>query len=176
MIKRMDARGPNMEIVVVGMGYVGIPAAALFADVEGFRVTGVQRRSKRSGWKIDHLNAGKSPIGGDEPGLEELIGKVVREGKLRVTDDISVYEKADTILIDVQTPVDEDHVPRYESLRQVSADIGRNMKKGALIILESTVAPGTTEFVAWPIMRKAFAARGIRTEPLLTSKTIWFIR
>ena len=154
MIKRMDAKGPNMEIVVVGMGYVGIPAAALFANVEGIRVTGVQRRSKRSGWKIDHLNAGKSPIGGDEPGLEELIGKVVREGKFRVTDDTSVYETADAILIDVQTPVDEDHVPRYESLRQVSADIGRNMKEGALVVLESTVAPGTTKFVVRPILEE----------------------
>jgi len=154
MIKRMDTRGPNMEIVVVGMGYVGIPAAALFADVEGLRVTGIQRRSKRSAWKIDCLNAGKSPIGGDEPGLEELIGKVVREGKLRVTDDTSVYEKADAILIDVQTPVDENHVPRYESLRQVSADIGEKMKRGALIALESTVAPGTTQFVVKPILEE----------------------
>ena len=62
-----------MEIVVIGMGYVGIPTAALLADVDGFNVVGVQRRSKRSGWKIDHLNAGKSPIEGDEPGLAELI-------------------------------------------------------------------------------------------------------
>lgn len=143
-----------MEIVVVGMGYVGIPAAALFADVEGLRVTGIQRRSKRSAWKIDCLNAGKSPIGGEEPGLEELIGKVVREGKFRVTDDTSVYEKADAILIDVQTPVDENHVPRYESLRQVSADIGEKMKRGALIALESTVAPGTTQFVVKPILEE----------------------
>ncbi|MCK5561170.1 MAG: hypothetical protein KAJ51_11270, partial [Thermoplasmata archaeon] len=44
------------KIVVIGMGYVGIPAAALFADVEGITVTGVQRRSARSGWKIDYLN------------------------------------------------------------------------------------------------------------------------
>ncbi len=62
-----------MKIVVVGMGYVGIPVAALFADVDGFTVTGVQRRSKRSGWKIDRLNNGKNPIAGDEPGLAELI-------------------------------------------------------------------------------------------------------
>ena len=63
-----------MKIVVVGMGYVGIPVAALFADVDEFNVTGVQRRSKRSGWKIDHMNAGKNPIEGDEPGLVRLAG------------------------------------------------------------------------------------------------------
>ncbi|MHA2246019.1 MAG: hypothetical protein ACXADY_13735 [Candidatus Hodarchaeales archaeon] len=49
----------SVSIVVFGMGYVGIPCAALFAEVEGFHVIGVQRRSKRSGWKIDCLNSGK---------------------------------------------------------------------------------------------------------------------
>jgi len=56
----------SKKIVVFGMGYVGIPAAALFADVEGFNVVGIQRRSKRSGWKIDWLNEGKNPIGEDD--------------------------------------------------------------------------------------------------------------
>ena len=51
------------------MGYVGIPAAVLFADVPGFEVVGVQRRSARSGWKIDLLNAGGSPFPDNEPGI-----------------------------------------------------------------------------------------------------------
>jgi len=143
-----------MEIVVVGLGYVGIPVAALFADVEGFNVTGVQRRSKRSGWKIDYINDGKNPIEGDEPGLAELIERVVEKETFRATDEISVYGEADAILIAVQTPVDEKHIPRYESLRQVSQDIGGYMKKGALVVLESTVAPGTTEHVVKPILEK----------------------
>ncbi len=150
-----------MKIVVVGMGYVGIPVAALFADVEGFNVTGVQRRSKRSGWKIDHLNRGESPIEGDEPGLSELIARVVEKGTFRATDDTSVYGEADVILIAVQTPVDENHIPRYESLRQVSQDIGRCLKKGALVVLESTVAPGTTENVVRPILEESGMKAGV---------------
>ena len=142
----------NLEIVVIGMGYVGIPSAALFADVEGFNVTGVQRRSKRSGWKIDHLNAGRSPIQGDEPGLSELIEKVVKKGSLYVTDDISVCKKADAILIDVQTPVDANQKPIYDSLIEVSEAVGRHMKKGVIVSLESTVAPGTTRHVVKPIL------------------------
>jgi UDP-N-acetyl-D-mannosaminuronic acid dehydrogenase len=136
------------------MGYVGIPVAALFADVDGMSVTGVQRRSKRSGWKIDFLNEGKNPIEGDEPELAELIKRVVEKGTFRVTDNVSVYSEADAILIAVQTPVDESHTPRYESLKQVSTDIGKHMKKGALIILESTVAPGTTNYVVKPILEE----------------------
>ena len=144
----------SKKIVVIGMGYVGIPAAALFADVEGFNVVGIQRRSKRSGWKIDLLNQGKNPIGGDEPGLSELIEKVVKKGTLRVTDDYSECKDADVILIDVQTPTDEKGIPRYESLREVSAYVGKNMKKGALVCIESTVAPGTTTNIVKPILEK----------------------
>ena len=61
------------KIVVIGMGYVGIPAAALLADVPGHKVTGIQRRSKRSGWKIEWINSGKNPFEGDEPGMD-LVG------------------------------------------------------------------------------------------------------
>ncbi|MFO7618053.1 MAG: nucleotide sugar dehydrogenase [Thermoplasmata archaeon] len=143
-----------MKIVVIGMGYVGIPAAALFADVDGFQVTGVQRRSERSGWKIDWLNDGKNPIGGDEPGLEELLQRVHEKGSFRVVDDYSVVKDADAVLIDVQTPTDEDHVPRYESLRDVSQKISGLIKKGALVVIESTVAPGTTEHIVRPILEK----------------------
>ena len=104
------------RIAVVGMGYVGIPAAALLADVPGFDVTGVQRRSQRSGWKIDVLNAGRSPIEGDEPGLNELIAKVVQKGTFRVTDDFTVLREMDAILIDVQTPTDSaDHTPCWRA-------------------------------------------------------------
>ena len=145
----------SLEIVVVGMGYVGIPMAAVLADVEGNSVVGVQRRSKRSGWKIDLLNEGRSPIGGDEPGLEELVERVVRKGTFRVTDDFSICEKADAILLDVQTPVDENHVPDYTSLTEAAEAVGRHLRKGTLVVIESTVAPGTTENVVKPILEKA---------------------
>jgi UDP-N-acetyl-D-mannosaminuronic acid dehydrogenase len=141
-----------LEIVVIGMGYVGIPTAALFADAEGFKVTGIQRRSERSGWKIDYLNAGKSPIAGDEPGLTELIKKVVRKGTFRATNNFSACRNADAILIDVQTPVDENHVPQYKALKEASKAAGEKMKKGALVAVESTVSPGTTSFLVKPIL------------------------
>jgi UDP-N-acetyl-D-mannosaminuronic acid dehydrogenase len=144
-----------MNIVVIGMGYVGIPCAALMADVPGFHVTGVQRRSERSGWKIDCLNKGKSPFGGDEPGLGELVYRVACDKRsFHVTDDYSVCRDADVILIDVQTPTDGDHVPHYESLREVSAQAGRHLQPGTLVVIESTVAPGTTQNVVQPILER----------------------
>lgn len=142
----------SKKIVVFGMGYVGIPIAALFANIENFTVIGIQRKSKRSGWKIDYLNKGKNPIGGDEPGLSELIAKVVKKGTFRVTDDYIECKNADIILIDVQTPTDEKGIPQYKSLREVSKQIGKNMKKDVLVVIESTVAPGTTENIVKPIL------------------------
>lgn len=148
------------KITVIGMGYVGIPCAALLADVEGFQVTGLQRRSKRSGWKIDQLNEGKSPFEGDEPGLDELIARVVAKGSFRVTDDIEVLTDSDVILIDVQTPTDEQHIPQYHSLKQVSEQIGQRIQKGTLVVVESTVAPGTTQNVVQKIIEQQSGLKG----------------
>ena len=142
------------KIVVIGMGYVGIPMAVLLADVDDFYVTGIQRRSKRSGWKIDWLNSGKNPFEGDEPGLDDLIARVVRNEKFNVTDDYDVIDNADYILIDVQTPVDEKRIPRYESSKDVIKLLASHMKKGATVIIESTVAPGTTDNIVAPILEK----------------------
>ena len=67
-------RGPIKKIGVIGMGYVGIPAAALFADSPQFqKVYGFQRDSSSSGYKIAMLNHGESPLKGVEPGLEDLL-------------------------------------------------------------------------------------------------------
>ena len=148
------------KVVVIGMGYVGIPIAALIADVDGYSVTGLQRRSKRSGWKIDVLNNGKSPFEGEEPGLEELITKVVEKKTFIVTDDIDVLKDADIILIDVQTPTDSQNMPRYDSLREVSKNIGDRIKKGALVIVESTVAPGTTQNIVQRIIEQQSGLKG----------------
>ncbi len=144
----------RINIVYIGMGYVGIPMAALLADVPNFYVTGLQRRSPRSGWKIDLLNQGKNPFEGDEPGLDELIARVVKNGKFKITDSYDVVDNADYILIGVQTPVDDRRIPRYESLRDVSKLLAPHIKKGATIIIESTVAPGTTDNIVQPILEK----------------------
>lgn len=151
-IESNNARGTTRgKIAVIGMGYVGIPAAVLFAEA-GYDVTGIQRRSERSGWKIDWLNEGRCPIGDREPELPDILHKVWVEKHFRATDDYSVVKDADYILIDVQTPTDENHVPRYESLKEVCARISGFLSPGQVVIIESTVAPGTTEYLVKPIL------------------------
>jgi UDP-N-acetyl-D-mannosaminuronic acid dehydrogenase len=143
----------SKKIAVIGMGYVGIPAAVLLADA-GYDVTGVQRRSQNSGWKIDWLNTGRCPIGGNEPELPEMLERVVKQGKFRVTDDFTTLKDTEIILIDVQTPTDSNHIPRYESLNEVCHSLGKILSPGKLVIIESTVAPGTTEFLVKPILEE----------------------
>ncbi len=150
----------STRIAVIGMGYVGIPAAVLFADVPGFEVVGVQRRSARSGWKIELLNRGASPFPETEPEIGELIRRVALEKRsFRVVEELAEAADADAILIDVQTPVEADHAPRYESLKQVAAQVGGLLRKGVLVCIESTVAPGTTVNVVKPLLEERSGMR-----------------
>ena len=100
------------------------------------------------------LNEGRCPIGGNEPELPELLEKVVSKNKFRVTEDFSVVKDVDFILIDVQTPTDENHIPKYESLKEVCHQIGKYLTPGKIVIIESTVAPGTTEYLVKPILEE----------------------
>ena len=143
----------SKKIAVIGMGYVGIPAAVLLANA-GYDVTGIQRRSIRSGWKIDWLNEGRCPIGGNEPELAEMLKKVNIEKRFRVTDDYSALKEIDVILVDVQTPTDDNHIPQYESLKEACHLISKFLRPGKLVIIESTVAPGTTDYLVKPILEE----------------------
>ncbi|MBN2334184.1 nucleotide sugar dehydrogenase [Candidatus Bathyarchaeota archaeon] len=142
-----------MKAVVVGMGYVGAPLAALLADA-GLSVVGVQRRSERSGWKIDTLNSGASPYM-NEPGLGELLQRVVSEDRLSVSDGYEECRDADCVLVTVQTPVDEEKKPKLGNLKEVFMEVGGHMRRGTLVSLESTVPPRTTTDVVKPILEEA---------------------
>ena len=119
--------------------------------------------------KIDWLNEGKNPIGGDEPGLSELIERVIKKGTFRVTDDFSECKDADAILIDVQTPTDEKGIPHYESLKVVSKQVGNHIQKGVMVVIESTVAPGTTNNIVKPILEEELGSQAGRDFSLVFS-------
>jgi len=137
-------------IGVIGLGYVGLPVAAMFAQ-KGFSVIGVDIKAER----VEMINAGKNPIEGDEPGLAELLADVTSTGNLCATADYHTLTKADIILIDVETPVDESNQPRYHALRSVCDSLGAVLSDGAMVIVESTIAPGTIEGVVRPLLEKS---------------------
>lgn len=137
------------NLAVIGLGYVGLPVAAMFAEA-GFQVTGIELKADR----VEKINKGISPIEGKEPGLAEMLAKVVSSGKLFATTDYSQLKNCDIILIDVETPVDEHNVPRYEALRSALENLASVLKTGALVIIESTIAPGTMKNTVVPLLEK----------------------
>jgi len=177
------ARNEGKEIVVVmGVGFVGVVMAAIIADTVDKKsgkaskfVIGCQRPSTRSYWKIPLLNRGQAPVKAEDPEVEPMIARCVLEKKTLVaTYNSDCLKLADCVVVDVQCDYTKNDLGNMRTgraemgaLEATIKTIGEKVPPNCLTLIETTVAPGTTEFVAWPIMKKAFAARGIDSEPLL---------
>jgi UDP-N-acetyl-D-mannosaminuronic acid dehydrogenase len=150
-------RGPIRTVGVIGMGYVGIPAAVLLAASPSFeKVYGFQRASRTSGYKIDMLNKGESPLKGEEPGLEDLLKRVVAEKKFACTSDFSRIAELDAVTLSIQTPFlnKKDLLPDFSALFDGVKNVGHYLKPGMLVVLESTITPGTTTGIARGILEQ----------------------
>ena len=177
-----QARKEGKEIVVVmGVGFVGAVMAAIVADTVDKKgrssklVIGCQRPSPRSFWKIAMLNRGQSPVKAEDPEVEQIISRCVVEKKtLTATFNSDCLKLADCVVVDVQCDYAKQTLGDMRTgeadmaaLESTMRTIGERIPANCLVLIETTVAPGTTEFVAWPILKKAFAARGIKSDPLL---------
>jgi len=176
------ARKEGKEIVVVmGVGFVGAVMAAIVADTkdqEGNNsklVIGCQRPSTRSYWKIPMLNKGLSPVKAEDPEVDILISRCVKESKtLTATFNSESLRLADCVIVDVQCDYIKnslgdmrDGEADMAALEATLKTIGENISENCLVLIETTVAPGTTEFVAWPILKKEFVRRGFTSTPVL---------
>lgn len=135
---------------VIGLGYVGLPVACAFS-ANGFQVIGVDIKVDR----VALINSGDCPIDGEEPGLAELLKQAVDTKRFYATTDYTALSQADVVLIDVETPVNEKHEPEYHALRSVCASLGPVLKTDALVIIESTIAPGTMDRLVRPALEES---------------------
>jgi nucleotide sugar dehydrogenase len=169
-------------VVVMGVGFVGAVMAAIVADTVDKKskkpakfVIGMQRPSARSYWKIPMLNRGVSPVTAEDPEVEPMIKRCVLEKKtLMATFTYEVLSLADVVVVDVQCDYLKNSLGDVrtgevdmQALEQSFEVIAEHIRPQALVLIETTVAPGTTEQVAYPIMHKIFKKRGITQEPLL---------
>ncbi|MDW7709356.1 MAG: UDP binding domain-containing protein [Deferrisomatales bacterium] len=168
-------------VVVVGVGFVGAVMAAVVADAEDAAgnptkfVIGMQRPSPRSYWKIPLLNQGLSPVKSEDPEVDPMIARCVRDkGTLTATFTYDALKLADVVVVDVQCDYLKEELGNVrngradmDALEQSLEVIAEHIPPAALVLIETTVAPGTTEQVAYPIMSKVFRRRGIAAEPLL---------
>ena len=170
-------------VVVMGVGFVGAVMAGVVADSMDPNsnnpnkfVIGMQRPSTRSYWKIPYINRGIAPVEAEDPEVAPLIERCVKEKKtLIATFTYEALSLADVVIVDVQCDYFKE---TFGNVRQGHADIaaleaslkiiGEKIMPECLVLIETTVPPGTTEYVAYPIIKKAFAKRGIAdSEPLL---------
>jgi len=170
-------------VVVVGLGFVGAVMAAVVANATDEEtgkptkfVVGMQRPSTRSFWKIPYINRGIPPVESEDPQVAALIEDCVKsKNTLIATYTYDALCLADVVVIDVQcdyTKVSLGDVAtgRAEigALEESLRIIGEKIRPECLVLIETTVPPGTTEYVAYPIIKKAFVKRGIEDrEPLL---------
>ncbi len=177
-------RAMNREIVVVmGVGFVGAVMAGVVADATDpdsgepyYYVIGMQRPSVRSFWKIPYLNRGIAPVEAEDPEVAPLIERCVKEKEsLTATFTYDALTLADVVVVDVQCDY---HKETLGDVKNGHADIAaledslkviaEKIRPDCLVLIETTVPPGTTEYVAYPTMKKAFKRRGLENaEPLL---------
>jgi UDP-N-acetyl-D-glucosamine dehydrogenase len=181
--QRIDQeRAKNREIVIVmGVGFVGAVMAAIVADTTDKNgqpskfVIGMQRPSVRSYWKIPLLNRGVSPVKAEDPEVDPMIERCVKKKKtLIATYTYDVLKLADIVVVDVQCDYLKEDLGDVRTgqtdMVALEASLGviaEHIPPDALVLIETTVAPGTTEQVAYPIMKKIFKKRGIESDPLL---------
>lgn len=131
------------KIAVVGLGYVGLPLA-LLAETKGFTVTGIDLNSGR----VAKLKAGKSPI--DEP----LTVSQVEKSKINFTSSFEDIADVDAVIICVPTPVDESKTPDLGPVIGAVKSSVPKMKKGSLLVIESTINPGVCDEVVIPLVEE----------------------
>lgn len=132
-------KSKNANIGVIGLGNVGLPTAAVFAEA-GFNVTGVDVDEE----VVKAVNEGRSEI--KELELNELVGKVVKRGKLKATLDVlQAVKEADIMIICVQTPLTKKKKPDLTFLEKACRTIAQGLMRDKLVIVGSTVPPGTTK-------------------------------
>src|SRR5512134_463767 len=137
-----DLKAKKARVGILGLGYVGLPLAVVFAEA-GFRVTGIDPDSR----KVDSLIKGVSYI----PDVKtESIDKLVKSGHLTATTDFSVLQDLDAVSICVPTPLRQTGDPDMSFIISATEELAKYMHKGMVVVLESTTYPGTTRELLLP--------------------------
>ncbi len=177
-----EQRKQGREIVVVmGVGFVGAVMAAIIADTEDQKsqstkfVIGMQRPSVRSFWKIPLINRGEAPVEAEDPEVAPMIKRCVKDKKTLIASfSYEALALADVVVVDVQCDYSKVELGNVHSgyadikaLEKSLGVIGEYIQPNTLVLIETTVPPGTTEHIAYPTIKKLFKERSITSEPLI---------
>lgn len=137
----------SARVAILGLGYVGLPLATIFAEA-GFNVIGIEPDSS----KVEKLVRGESYI--QDVGSEQL-GKLIQSGKLQATTDFSVLAEVDAVSICVPTPLRKTGDPDLSFILVATDELAKYMHRGIVVVLESTTYPGTTREILLPKLTEA---------------------
>jgi UDP-N-acetyl-D-glucosamine dehydrogenase len=157
-------RNHSAKIAIIGLGYAGLPLACTFAEA-GFRVIGFDIDAR----KVQEISAGRSYIAHID---SERINRLGASAKLTATSDFSLLSTCDAAIICVPTPLAEGRVPDQHYVIDTTRAVQSYLRRGQLVVLESTTYPGTTDEVLLPILAesgKAFPPR----RPFRFESTRW---
>lgn len=133
-------------VSIIGLGHIGLPLAAIIAE-KGFTVLGADLNPGI----IEAVNSGRAAV--HEEGLQRLIKKGVNAGRLRATlNPGEAVGKSRVVLIVVQTPINKDNTPDLAPLKKACAEVSKSLRRGQLIIIESTLPPGAAKEVITPLL------------------------
>ena len=149
LLKKIDSR--EIVVGVVGLGYVGLPLAVEKAKA-GFRTIGFDVQNQ----KVEAVNAGHNYIGDV---VDEDLAELVKSGLLSATTDFSFVQDVDFIAICVPTPLNSHQEPDISYVRESAISISKYLRKGTMVVLESTTYPGTTEELIKPILEEGSGLR-----------------
>ncbi|MCB5247436.1 MAG: nucleotide sugar dehydrogenase [Candidatus Cloacimonetes bacterium] len=171
-----EQRALGRKIVAVqGLGFVGCVMATVVADATDkngepiYFVHGHQRASKRSFWKVPVINSGEPPVSSSDPEVPQIFHRTVVEKKnFRATSEDSVYSLVDIVVVDIQLDATKPSFGEAEkgfcdllAFREGIRMLGQHIRPDCLVLVETTVPPGTCEKVVKPILEEEFTKRGI---------------
>ena len=162
-------------VAVQGMGFVGCVMAIVIADAVNekgepiYYVHGYQRPSKRSFWKVPVINTGIPPVSSSDVEVPELFERCVNQKKnFRATWHEIAYEVADVVVVDIQLDATKPAFGEAEKgycdithFRDGMRTLGQHIKQDCLVLVETTVPPGTCQKIVKPIIEEEFVKRGI---------------
>ena len=161
-------------IVVQGLGFVGSAMVAALSNVYNskkeicYNVIGVDLPDENNYWKIARINEGKPPVISTDMNVDNAFSNAFRQNNLIATYSPYSYSKADVVVVDIQLDINkkelgniENYSFSYEQYLQSLKIVAENIKEETLILIETTVPPGTTEKVVYPLFKDIFSHRGL---------------
>lgn len=147
LVQKVKSR--EMTMAVIGLGYVGLPLLLILSDL-GFESVGIDKNKD----KVLKLRRARLDFLKNSSKIPKLLAKNLKKKNFFITDEFSIVKNCDLIFITVDTPIKISKLPNQTNITKAAISIGQNLNKGAVVVVESTVSPGTTQNLIIPTIEK----------------------